>query len=365
MNSNKDFKGYYKLLGLTSSASDKEIRTAYLTLAKKYHPDKNADTDTSEKFRNIQDAYETLKDPQKRSAYDIGQSGSQEWQGGNENYGFASGANFNMNDIFSEIFGKSFSGGGGGRQQAQPETLELVLEEPFTLEQAYTGTEASITFPRKAKCGKCDGKGVASSNGCRDCGGSGSRTFSNGLFVMSKTCPTCQGTGQQLCSGCKGSGAIREQSSITVKIPAGSEDRARILVKGQGNFGGGRYGDLFVRIRVKVHHLFECIGQDLKIEVHIPFIMSLTGGEITVPCIDGNTVVVNIPRGLYHGQEICVLGKGLKARSTNLYVKVLLEYPDNISDEQIRILEGQIGSLHYKKVTSDKAKFTDYLARRH
>jgi len=356
MVNNKDSKGYYKSLGVKPDASDTEIRAAYISLARKYHPDKNkTDPNASDKFRAIAEAYEVLKDAKKRKVYDSGfDENQQHAEGGFGGFGFN-----DMSDIFSQFFGNGQSGSrDGGRRSQKPAPLNVIIE--LSLEDAYGGINTSIKYKRQTQCAKCDGSGDVPGSKCQSCGGRGTRTFTRGWIVVSQDCSACGGYGRDRCSGCGGQGSINEQNIVKIQIPAGIQNDQMLTIAGQGHFAHGMYGDLAIKIQLQKHKLFTCVGSNLYITVHVPFFYSLTGHEIQVPCIDGSLLKVFVPVGVAHGQELTVPGKGLKSGTSNLYVKVLLEYPDRVSKDSAEVAKETFGNLEYKNSQKDTQSFKGY-----
>ena len=344
--SNKDL---YEILGVSRSASDDEIKKAFRKLAMKYHPDRNPDNEEAvEKFKEIQNAYAILSDPQKKAAYDqYGHAGVDPNMGGGFGGGFGGGAGFDFSDIFSQMFGGA--AGGGGRQQSyQGADLQYAVE--ITLEEAAAGLKKRITIPTYKECDICHGSGAkpgTSVSTCSTCGGSGTIHVRQAIFQLQQTCPTCHGSGKQIkdpCTSCRGEGRVKTTKTVEVNIPAGIDDGQRIRLSGEGEPGqhGAPSGDLYVVVHVKAHKTFERNGLDLHCELPISFATAALGGEVEVPTLEGK-VKLTIPKETQTGRRMRVKGKGIKSlRSSatgDLYCHVLVETPVNLTDRQKELLE--------------------------
>ena len=344
--SNKDL---YEVLGVSRSASDDEIKKAFRKLAMKYHPDRNPDNEEAvEKFKEIQNAYAILSDPQKKAAYDqYGHAGVDPNMGGGFGGGFGGGAGFDFSDIFSQMFGGA--AGGGGRQQSyQGADLQYAVE--ITLEEAAAGLKKRITIPTYKECDVCHGSGAkpgTSVSTCSTCGGSGTIHVRQAIFQLQQTCPTCHGSGKQIkdpCTSCRGEGRVKTTKTVEVNIPAGIDDGQRIRLSGEGEPGqhGAPSGDLYVVVHVKAHKTFERNGLDLHCELPISFATAALGGEVEVPTLEGK-VKLTIPKETQTGRRMRVKGKGIKSlRSSatgDLYCHVLVETPVNLTDRQKELLE--------------------------
>ena len=368
--SNKDL---YEVLGVSRSASDDEIKKAFRKLAMKYHPDRNPDNEEAvEKFKEIQNAYAILSDPQKKAAYDqYGHAGVDPNMGGGFGGGFGGGAGFDFGDIFSQMFGGA--AGGGGRQQSyQGADLQYAVE--ITLEEAAAGLKKRITIPTYKECDICHGSGAkpgTSVSTCGTCGGSGTIHVRQAIFQMQQTCPTCHGSGKQIkdpCTSCRGEGRVKTTKTVEVNIPAGIDDGQRIRLSGEGEPGqhGAPSGDLYVVVHVKAHKTFERNGLDLHCELPISFATAALGGEVEVPTLEGK-VKLTIPKETQTGRRMRVKGKGIKSlRSSatgDLYCHVLVETPVNLTDRQKELLE-EFERISGESRSSGKARdksFTDKL----
>ena len=368
--SNKDL---YEVLGVSRSASDDEIKKAFRKLAMKYHPDRNPDNEEAvEKFKEIQNAYAILSDPQKKAAYDqYGHAGVDPNMGGGFGGGFGGGAGFDFGDIFSQMFGGA--AGGGGRQQSyQGADLQYAVE--ITLEEAAAGLKKRITIPTYKECDICHGSGAkpgTSVSTCGTCGGSGTIHVRQAIFQLQQTCPTCHGSGKQIkdpCTSCRGEGRVKTTKTVEVNIPAGIDDGQRIRLSGEGEPGqhGAPSGDLYVVVHVKAHKTFERNGLDLHCELPISFATAALGGEVEVPTLEGK-VKLTIPKETQTGRRMRVKGKGIKSlRSSatgDLYCHVLVETPVNLTDRQKELLE-EFERISGESRSSGKSRdksFTDKL----
>lgn len=334
-------KDYYQILGVDRNATDDEIKRAYRRLAMKYHPDRcSGDKEAEEKFKEINEAYEVLSDPEKRARYDnFGYAGG--------HGGFEGGFGVDFHDLFDDLFSEFF--GTSRRSRSRPgEDLHYNIELEF--EEAVTGVEKKITIPRKAVCPICHGRRARPGTSpavCRSCGGKGQVTFQQGFFRISRTCSTCGGEGSVIttpCDRCKGKGEIQTERTITVKIPAGVDTGTRIRVEGEGEPGirGGPPGDLYLYINVKPHPIFRREGNDLICEVPISFPQAALGCEIDVPTLEGK-VKLKIPPGTQTGQSFRFRGKGVPApgrhKRGDLHVVVRIETPTKLTRRQRELLE--------------------------
>ena len=344
---------FYETLGVQKGADEKELKTAFRKLAMQFHPDRNPGDDACEhKFKEINEAYETLKDPQKRAAYDrfghaAFENGGMGAQGFGAN-GFAAGG---FSDIFEDIFGDMMGGrrqrSSGGRERG----ADLRYNMEITLEEAYTGKTAQIRVPASISCTDCSGSGAKPGTQpvtCSMCSGSGRVRAAQGFFSIERTCPQCQGRGQTIkdpCPKCNGQGRVIEERSLSVNIPAGIDDGTRIRLAGEGEAGlrGGPSGDLYIFLSVKPHELFQRDGADLYCKVPISMTTAALGGAFEVTTLDGSQTRVKVPDGSQNGRQFRLKGKGMPVlRQPNigdLYIQVAVETPQNLSRRQRELLE--------------------------
>ncbi|SFR51401.1 molecular chaperone DnaJ [Thiomicrospira sp. ALE5] len=346
-------RDYYEILSVARNATEQEIKKAYRKLAMKYHPDRNPDDpDADSKFKEATEAYEVLSDQQKRAAYD--QFGHAGVQGGAQGGGFG-GAGFG--DAFSDIFGDIFGGGFGRRGPQAGDDMQYDLE--ITLEQAVNGTEVDIRIPYEDTCDACGGSGAepgTSAQTCPTCGGEGQVRIQQGFFSVARTCPTCHGRGKIIkspCKKCRGEGVLTKHKTLSVKIPAGVDSGDRIRLQGEGGLGeaGAPRGNLYVRVRVKRHAIFQRDGDTLFCELPISFATATLGGEIEVPSLNGKARL-KIPAGTQSGQRFKLAGKGVKSvrssRVGDLICEVNIETPVKLTSEQKALLKAFDDSLHGK-----------------
>ena len=344
-------RDYYEVLGVSKSASADEIKKAYRRLAMKHHPDRNEDDGGSseKKFKEAKEAYEVLKDSEKKATYDqFGHDGLRAGAGGRG--GFSTGEG--VGDIFGDVFGDIF-GGGGGRRGGGPQVFrgaDLGYELALDLEKAVAGDTVEIDVPTQVGCTKCDGSGAkkgTSPESCSTCGGVGQVRMQQGFFSVQQTCPACKGAGTTIsdpCSDCHGRGRIRKTRTLSVKVPAGVDDGDRIRLSGEGEAGrnGGPAGDLYVELRVSKHKIFERDGANLACEVPISFATATLGGEVELPTLDGN-VSLKVPAGTQSGKVFRLRGKGVTTvrdpRQGDLFAQVAVETPINLTTEQREFLE--------------------------
>ena len=346
-------RDYYEVLGVSKTATDDEIKKAYRSLAKKYHPDVCKEPDAEAKFKEVQEAYEVLSDSTKRQQYDqFGHEGPMGGQGGFGGFDFGGGGFGGFEDIFS-----SFFGGGGSRQRSQngPQRgRNLKTTITLSFEEAAFGVEKEITLNKLETCKDCSGTGAMSGKDietCPKCHGRGRVVVEQnsifGRIQTETTCPHCNGKGKTIknkCTTCHGEGRIRTTSKLKVKIPSGVEDEQTLTVSGKGEAGpnGGPNGDLYIYINVKEHDLFERNGVHLYCEMPITFSQAALGADIEVPTLEGKAIL-KVPSGTQTGTKFRMVGKGIKNARTgetgNLYVIVKLVTPTKLSSEQKEIFK--------------------------
>jgi molecular chaperone DnaJ len=346
-------KSYYEILGVTKQSTDEEIKKAYRALAIKYHPDKNkGNKEAEDKFKEATEAYEVLRDANKRKAYD--QFGK---QGVNSGGGFGQGAYQDFSDIFgSEGFGsifEEFFGGGRSQRRSGPKRgSDLRYDLKISLEDAALGGEFKIEIPRLETCSDCNGSGATKGSQpqtCPDCGGAGQvRLSSGGFFSVATTCPRCHGKGTIIsnpCKTCKGEGSVEKKRTINIKIPAGVESGSRLKISGEGDSGpnGGPHGDLFVVTHIKKHEFFERVGNDLTLTKSIPLVMACLGGEIEIPTIDGKTIKLKVPEGTEPNQIFRLKGNGIPYLGGygkgDQHVIIKVEIPKKLTKKQRELME--------------------------
>ncbi|MRG54664.1 molecular chaperone DnaJ [Phyllobacterium sp. SYP-B3895] len=341
---------YYETLGVTKGADEKELKSAFRKLAMQFHPDKNpGDAAAEHRFKEIGEAYETLKDPQKRAAYDRFGHAAFEHGGMNGGGGFGSAGGFA--DIFEDIFGEMMGGGRQRRSGGRERGADLRYNMEITLEEAYTGKTAQIRVPTSITCDECSGTGAkvgTSPVTCSTCSGSGRVRAAQGFFSIERTCPTCHGRGQIIkdpCTKCSGQGRVTEERALSVNIPAGIEDGTRIRLTGEGEAGlrGGPAGDLYIFLSLKPHEFFQRDGADLYCKVPISMTTAALGGQIEVATLDGTQTRVKIPDGTQNAKQFRLKGKGMpvlrQPAMGDLYIQMAIETPQNLNKRQRELLE--------------------------
>jgi len=346
---------FYEQLGVDRSASAADLKSAYRKLAKKYHPDVNpGDATAEQKFKEVSEAYDVLKDDQSRAAYDqYGHAAFENGGGPGGPGGFGGGAGFgggfgDMGDIFEEFFGGQRRR--QGRQRAARGS-DLRIEIEVTLEEAFDGTERQINLTRAVACDTCSGSGAQEGSApttCTVCAGHGKVRAQQGFFMVERPCHNCQGSGQVIenpCGDCRGRGHTQKQRNLTVSVPSGVEDGTRIRLSGEGNAGGpgATTGDLYVFVGVRPHAVLQRDGADLFCNVPIAFHLAAKGGALNVPLLNGKRVKLNIPSGAQSGQQFRLRGKGmpvLRSRAHgDLYVQIEVEVPSGLNKKQQALLD--------------------------
>ena len=365
-------RDYYEVLGVNKNATDDELKKAYRKLAKKYHPDANPDNkaEAEAKFKEVNEAYETLSDPQKRRMYDqFGPDGPQGFNGGaggpfgggNGYYSYTSsgfdgfGDFGDLGDIFSSFFGGGFGGRSTNKKQNGPRKgADLNLHIDITFEQAFLGVEKEIAITRNETCNICHGSGAkpgTSVTKCPTCNGTGQiRQVQNtilGQMQTTRTCTNCHGTGEVIkepCENCKGKGTVRKQPKIKVKIPAGIDDGQTVVLRGEGEPGekGGPKGDLYITVRLKKHSIFSRKANNVYCDVPITITQATLGAELEIPMVDGSKEKYKIPEGTQTGTKFVIRGKGFKSVSSNsvgdFVFTVNVQTPKKLSKEQRELL---------------------------
>jgi len=344
---------YYELLGVAQGADGDQIKKAYRKLAMKHHPDRNPDDHAAEqKFKDLSEAYEILKDDEKRAAYDrfghaaFEQGGPGGGPGGGGFEGFGGG----FSDIFEEMFGGG-GGGGRGRGQEQPgRGSDLRFNMDITLEEAFQGKSTEVRVPGSVACDSCHGSGATAGSdpvSCSTCGGHGRVRSQQGFFTVERTCPSCHGQGKVIkdpCRNCSGSGRVHKEKTLSVTIPAGVEDGTRIRLSGEGEAGlrGAPAGDLYIFLSIKAHRIFQREGANIYVRVPVPMTTAALGGSVEVPAVDGSRARINIPDGTQSGQQFRLRAKGMSVlRSTSrgdMFVELSVETPGNLTKRQKELL---------------------------
>jgi molecular chaperone DnaJ len=340
---------YYELLGVQRGADEATIKAAYRRLAKECHPDRHNGCPNQEaRFKAVNEAYDCLKDPQKRAAYD--HFGKAAFQNGASRDPFGGGGFEGFSDIFSSIFGEFMDPRGARQNAARGADLRYDLE--LTLEEAFTGVEKTITIDALAACEACRGRGCAKSERCAQtcstCGGMGKVRAQQGFFVVERGCPTCRGSGEVItdpCANCQGEGRALVQRKLSVKIPAGVDDGTRIRVGSEGEAGirGAAAGDLYLFVHMKRHPIFAREGTTLVADCPVTFITAALGGSISLPGVDGNRVEIKIPAGVQSGEQLRHRGSGMSVLNGrgrgDLVARILVETPTRMSAKQKKLLE--------------------------
>lgn len=345
---------YYDLLGVNRTASADDLKKAFRKLAMQHHPDRNKDNkDSEKKFKEINHAYDILKDPEKRAAYDrYGPAAFEGGAGPGGPGGPFQGQGFDFGSVFGEVFEEMFNGGRGGRAgRGDQRGQDLRFNLEITLEQAFGGTEATVRVPSSVTCDSCRGSGAEAGSKpqqCPTCHGRGRLRAQQGFFTIERPCHTCHGAGQVIdkpCRTCAGQGRVRREKTLKVNIPAGVEDGTRIRLTGEGEAGarGGPAGDLYVFLSVRRHQLFEREGADIHCRVPISMVQATLGSNIEVPTLDGKMARVNIPAGAQGGHQFRLRGKGMpimrSSQHGDMYIEINVETPTNLTAKQKELLK--------------------------
>ncbi|HWW49102.1 MAG TPA: molecular chaperone DnaJ [Xanthobacteraceae bacterium] len=339
---------YYETLEVDRSVDAAGLKAAFRKLAMKWHPDRNAGDQESEiRFKEINEAYEVLKDGDKRAAYDrFGHAAFEQGGMGGGGAGFGAGFASSFSDIFEDLFGMGGQRGRGGRERG----ADLRYNMDITLEEAFSGKTAQISIPVAVTCEPCSGTGAKAGTKpkpCSTCGGAGRVRQAQGFFTLERTCPSCQGRGQVIdepCPSCSGAGRVTRERTLSVNIPAGVEDGTRIRLANEGEAGtlGGPPGDLYIFLSVEQHEFFQRDGADLHCRVPISMVTAALGGDFEVPTIDKTKAKVKVPSGTQTGRRFRISGRGmpvLRSRQTgDMYVQVVVETPQNLTKKQQELL---------------------------
>ncbi|HEV3176840.1 MAG TPA: molecular chaperone DnaJ [Stellaceae bacterium] len=356
---------FYELLGVSKGAGPEDLKKAYRKLAMQWHPDRNpGDKAAEQKFKDLSEAYDVLRDDQKRAAYDrYGHAAFENGRGaGPGDFGFAAG----FADIFDEMFG-DFMGGRRGQQSATRGN-DLRYNMEIALEEAFKGKQASVRVPTLIACESCSGSGAESGSKpvtCPTCHGHGRVRAQQGFFTIERTCPTCHGGGRVIenpCRVCAGQGRVRREKTLSVSIPAGVEDGNRIRLTGEGEAGvrGGAPGDLYIFLSVKPHRFFQRDGANIQCRVPIDMATAALGGTIEVPAIDGTRAKLTVPAGAQTGRQFRLKGKGMSVLRSpsrgDMYIEVTVETPVNLTKRQQELLREFAEAGDGKRATSPEAE---------
>ncbi len=341
---------FYGLLGVPKDAGAEDLKKAYRKQAMQYHPDRNpGDKEAEHKFKEISEAYDVLKDDQKRAAYDrFGHAAFENGGGGRPGGDFGFGAGFA--DIFDEMFGDFMGGRRGGQQGGGARGSDLRYNLEITLEEAFKGSQTTVRVPSLTLCEACSGSGAHAGSkpvNCPTCQGNGRVRAQQGFFTIERTCPSCHGAGRVIenpCKPCGGQGRVRREKALSVNIPSGVEDGTRIRLAGEGEAGmrGAQPGDLYIFLSVKPHRLFQRDGANIHCRVPISMPTAALGGQVEVPTIDGNRAKVNIPAGTQPGHQFRLKGKGMTVLRSpargDMFIEATVETPVNLTKRQQELL---------------------------
>ena len=365
---------YYETLEVAKGANGDILKSAYRKMAMKFHPDRNPGDETAEvRFKEINEAYDVLKDDQKRAAYDrFGHAAFENGMGGARGgspFGDMAGG---FADVFEDIFGQMM---GGGRAKRSNRGQDLRYNLEITLEEAFTGRSAEIKVPTQVACEPCHGSGAepgSQPEPCPHCGGHGRVRATQGFFTVERTCSACRGTGKIIrnpCKACRGAGLVQKERTLKVEIPPGVEEGTRIRLSGEGAAGanGGPNGDLYIFLSLKEHALFQRDGHDLHCRAPVSFVMASLGGAIEVPTVDGGRAKVAIPEGTQPGRQFRLRGKGMpvlrSSQRGDLYVEIAVETPVRLSKRQkelLREFEGESKSGCQPEAEGFMAKLKEF-----
>jgi molecular chaperone DnaJ len=355
---------YYETLEVAKGSNGDTLKSAYRKLAMKFHPDRNPGDETAEvKFKEINEAYDVLKDDQKRAAYDrFGHAAFEAGMGAGAARGASGFGDFagSFSDVFEDIFGQMM-GGAGARSKRSNRGQDLRYNLEITLEQAYAGHAAEIRVPTQVACEPCHGSGAEPGHAaetCPTCGGQGRVRATQGFFTVERTCGPCRGTGKIIrhpCKACRGAGVVQKERTLSVDIPPGVEEGTRIRLSGEGAAGanGGPNGDLYIFLGMAQHSIFQRDGHDLHCRAPVSFVMAALGGSIEVPTLDGGRAKVAVPEGTQPGRQFRLRGKGMpvlrSGQKGDLYVEIAVETPVKLTKRQKELLrefeaESQTGS---------------------
>jgi molecular chaperone DnaJ len=360
-------RDFYEVLGVKPDCDAVTLKTSFRKLAMQFHPDRNpGDTTAEVRFKEVNEAYECLKDPQRRAAYDRFGHAAFERGGG---HGFTHDFASSMSEIFDDIFGDFMGRRGGGNRSGRERGADLRYNMDLTLEEAFTGKTAEISVPTKITCSTCSGTGSrpgSTPRTCPTCDGRGRvRASTGGFFSIERTCPTCQGRGEVIsdpCEACNGAGRVTQERTLSVNIPAGVEDGTRIRLAGEGEAGlrGGPAGDLYIFLSLKPHEFLQRDGADLFCRVPISVTTAALGGQFEVPTIDGGRAKVKVSEGTQTGEQFRLKGKGMpvlrSGRFGDMYIQVTVETPRKLTKKQ-RDLMQEFESASSAETSPDSSGF--------
>lgn len=367
-------RDYYEILGVTKTANADELKKAFRKQAMQFHPDRNpGNAEAEHKFKEVNEAYDVLRDDQKRAAYD--QYGHAAFEGGMGGRGGGQGFDFtSFSDIFDDLFGEFMGGQRGGQRGGGNRGSDLRYNLEITLEDCFKGKTAKIRVPTSISCEACDGSGAeagAQPIACPTCKGAGKVRAQQGFFTIERACPTCGGAGRVIekpCKVCGGAGRTHKEKTLNVDIPAGVDEGNRIRLAGEGEAGlrGGGPGDLYVFLSVKPHRLFRREGQHLHCRVPVSMTTAALGGSVEVPTLDGGQARITLPEGTQTGKQFRLRGKGMPslqqsgfgAGNGDLYIQVMVETPVKLSKKQRELLE-EFAKLDSEESSPESTGFFD------
>jgi len=370
-------RDYYETLGVACNGSEQDLKSAFRSLAKEHHPDRNpGNTQAEQRFKEIGEAYEVLRDPQKRAAYD--QFGHAAFEGGGMGRGGPGGFGpdfaSSMSDIFDDLFGEFMGVRRGERFRSGRERgADLRYNMEISLAEAYEGKTAQIRVPTSVACDSCEGTGAKPGTrptSCPTCGGMGKVRASQGFFTIERTCPACHGRGEIIedeCTSCGGAGRVTRERTLSVNIPAGVEDGTRIRLAGEGEAGlrGGPAGDLYIFLSIRPHEFFQRDGADIFCRVPISMTTAALGGQIEVPTVDGTKTRVKVSEGTETGKQFRLRGKGMPVLRSktfgDMYIQVEVETPKNLTRRQRELLE-EFEKESHKDTSPESAGFFSKVA---
>jgi len=364
---------FYILLGVERDAESDDIKKAYRKLAMKYHPDRNpGDEEAERKFKEVNEAYEVLKDEEKRAAFDrFGHAAFEQGGPGAGGFGGGGGGFGGFADIFDEMFGDFGSQGGGGGRSSAGRGSDLRYNMEITLEEAFEGKKTNIRVPTSVSCDGCKGSGAAGGSApvtCATCGGHGRVRTQQGFFTVERTCPSCQGTGEVIkepCSICGGQGRTHKEKKLSVSVPSGVEDGTRIRLGDEGEAGlrGAPAGDLYIFLSISPHRMFRRDGANIHCRAPIPMTTAALGGTIEVPTVEGKLTRVSIPAGAQSGQQFRLKGKGMRVLRSDargdMFVQVAVETPVSLSKKQKDLLKEFEEESSHEKHSPESHGFFD------